>query len=95
MTPKRVRCRSIVIIDKEKHTIAYGRRCRNVWFIKTTGFLLKVTNHQAQLRKHVSLQMDTAAADYESIQLARSLPVLKLVGSACKTSCATNSNQDN
>lgn len=84
-----------MIIDKEKHTIAYGRCCRNVWFVKTTGFLLKGTNHQAQFCKHVSLQMSTAAADYESIQLAMSLSALEVVGSACKTSCATKSNQDN
>lgn len=47
----------------KKNTTAYGQQCRNLWFIKTTGFLLKVTNNQAQPCRHVSLQMNTAAAD--------------------------------
>jgi len=68
MTPKRIRCRSTLIIDKEKHATAYEQCCRNAWFMKTTAFLLIVTNYQAQLCRHVSLQMHTAATDYESTQ---------------------------
>lgn len=58
-----------MIIDKEKHTIAYGRQYRNARFIKTTGFLMEVANYQAQQCRHASLQMNTAATGYKSIQL--------------------------
>lgn len=50
-------------------------------------------NHQTQVYEHVSLKMNTATTDNESIQLTVSLPVLKFVSSACKTSCTTKSNQ--
>lgn len=60
---KKVRYRSFAIMDMEKYTTAYGQHCRNLPFIKTTAFLLKVTNHQAQPCRHIGLQMNTAAAD--------------------------------
>lgn len=68
---------------------------QKLWFIKIA---FSLENNQTQVYEHVSLRMNTATqpqihrtTDSESIQLTMSLPVLKVVGSVCK-SCTTKSN---